>query len=121
MKKYIVENGIQYELKGEQYYPTFRLPEQKPIGRFGRQHLAFLKEHCKGTYAMLLTSSKLNEYLAEIDRDATEMYHSLISQFAKSEGITESLKATDLIKWVQEMNNLSQRVDEIIRSELLFV
>ena len=121
MKKYIVENGIQYELKGEQYYPTFRLPEQKPIGRFGRQHLAFLKEYRKSTYATLLTSGELNEHLAEIDRDATEMYRSLISQFVKSEGITESLKATDPIKWVQAMNNIAQRVDEIIQSELLFV
>lgn len=117
MKKYIVENGIHYELKGEQYYPAFRLPEQKPIGRFGLQHLAFLKEHRKGTYATLLTSGKLNEYLADIDREATELYHSLISQFARSEGINESLKAADPLWWVQEMNNIAQRATEIVRNE----
>ena len=120
MKKYIIENGIHYELRSEQYYPTFRLPEQKPIGRFGRQHLAFLKEYRKSTYATLLTSGKLNEYLAEIDRGATELYHFLISRLAKSEGITELLKAANPIKWVQEMNNIAQRVNEIVRNEFLF-
>ena len=78
-------------------YPNLELPDQPPhsLGKYGRMHLAFLKEHRKGTYAMLLASGKLNEHLVEVDRDATEMYHSLISQLAQSEGITESLKATD--------------------------
>ena len=120
MKKYIVDNGIHYELKGEQYYPTFRLLEQKPIGRFGRQHLAFLKEHRKGTYAMLLTSGKLNEYLADIDRDATEMYHSRVTQLAESEGVTEQLKAADPIKWVQTMNNIAQRAHKIVQDAVIY-
>lgn len=101
-------------------YQDLTLPKQKEIGRFGRQHLAFLKEHCKGTYTTLLTTGKLNEHLAEIDREATELYHSLISKLAKSEGITEQLKAADPLGWAQAMNNIAQRASEIAQKELLF-
>ena len=79
MKKYLSENEIQFELKGEQYYPVFCLPGQQEIGRFGREYLAFLKAHHKGTYTTLLTTGKLNEHLAEIDHVATELYRTLVA------------------------------------------
>ena len=120
MKKHIIENGIKYELRGEQYYPVFLLSDQQEIGRFGRQHLAYLKTHRKGTYTTLLTTGKLNDYLTEIDREATELYHSLISKLAKSEGITEQLKAANPLRWVQEMNNIAQRASEIVLYEIIY-
>ncbi len=119
MRKHIIENGIRYELQGEQYYPIFFQLKQKPIGRFGRQHLAWLKEYRKETYTMLLTTGKLNDYLSEIDYEATELYRSIISQLAKSEGISESLKAADTLGWAQEMNNIAQRAREIVRFEVI--
>ena len=118
--KHRQQNRITYIEKDGILYPDLTLPKQKEIGRFGRQHLAFLKAHRKGTYTTLLTTGKLNEHLAEIDRAATEMYRSLISQFAEAEGITEQLKAADPLGWAQAMNNIAQRASEIAQKELLF-
>jgi len=95
------QNQIDNAEKVGTFYRERILPDQQEIGRFGRQHLAYFKEHRKGTYTTLLTTGKLNEHLAEIDCTATELYHSLISKLANSEGITEQLKAADPPRWVQ--------------------
>ena len=82
MKKYIEQNGIIYEFRGEQYYPLLELPEQKEIGKYGRLHLEYLKEHRKGRYANLLLEGTLNQRLCEIDIEAKEMMESIIPQLA---------------------------------------
>ena len=115
-----VQSKIDNNEKVGNLYWDLILPDQQEIGRFGRQHLAFLKAHRKGTYTTLLTTGKLNEHLAEIDREATELYLSLISKLAKSERITEQRKAADPLGWAQAMNNIVQRASEIAQKELIF-
>ena len=80
MKKYIKENGITYELIGEQYYPLLELSEQKEIGKYGRMHLEYLKGHRKGRYTNLLSEGTLNQRLCEIDNEAKTMVENIISR-----------------------------------------
>ncbi len=95
MEKYIKENGITYELRGEQYYPLLELPEQKEVGKYGRLHLEYLKEHRKGHYTNLLSEGVLNQRLYEIDVEAKTMVESIISRLAIERGIDENLKSHD--------------------------
>ena len=97
MKKYIEQNGIIYELRGEQYYPLLELPEQKEIGKYGRLHLEYLKEHRKGRYTNLLSEGVLNQRLCEIDLEAKQMVESIITRLAAERGIDEDLKARDTL------------------------
>ena len=105
MKKYITDErtGLKYELVGDYYLiagdgePD---EEQKPIGIWGQRHLRYLKNHRKVFYANLLTSGKLNNYLADIDKQAKEMFERLIKQMATADGITEQLKAADQMAWI---------------------
>ena len=108
MDKYIYDekNGLWYELQGDYYLPCLKLPkeESRHIGIWGQRHLRYLKQHRKGLYSELLTSDKLNDYLADIDRQAEEMFPRLVKQLAEKEGVTEALKAENLMLWVQKMN-----------------
>lgn len=109
MEKYITDEqtGLKYELVGDYYLiagddePN---EEQKPIGIWGQRHLRYLKNHRKVLYINLLTSGKLNNYLATIDRQAEEIFEQLVNQMATVEGVTEQLKATDQMDWVGRMN-----------------
>ena len=121
MEKYIKENGITYELRGEQYYPLLELPEQKEIGKYGRLHLDYLKEHRKGRYTNLLSEGTLNQWLYEIDVEAKTMVESIISRLAAERGIDENLKARDMLRWVAEMNNIKASAEEIVLREVIFV
>lgn len=121
MKKYIEQNGITYELRGEQYYPLLELPEQKEIGKYGRLHLDYLKEHCKGRYTNLLSEGTLNQRLCEIDIEAKTMVERLITQLASERGIDENLKARDMLRWVAEMNNIKASAEEIVLREVVYV
>ena len=121
MKKYIEQNGITYELRGEQYYPLLELPEQKEIGKYGRLHLDYLKEHCKGRYTNLLSEGTLNQRLYEIDVEAKTMVESIITKLAAQRGIDETLKARDMLRWVAEMNNIKASAEEIVLRELVYV
>lgn len=121
MKKYIKENGITYELRGEQYYPILELPEQKEIGKYGRLHLEYLKEHGKGRYTNLLSEGALNQQLYEIDIEAKAMVENIISRLATKRGIDEDLKARDMLRWVTEMNNIKASAEEIVLREVIFV
>ena len=114
MKKYIEQNGIAYELRGEQYYPLLELPEQKEIGKYGRLHLDYLKEYRRGRYTNLLSEGTLNQRLYEIDVEAKTMVKTIITQLAAERGIDENLKSHDMLRWVAEMNNIKENAEEIV-------
>jgi hypothetical protein len=120
MEKYIEQNGITYELRGEQYYPLLELPEQKEIGRWGLLHLGYLKRFAIARYNELLISGELNTYLYKLNEEAQERYESLLVDFAESHGLTEELKAKDQMKWVQLANYVANAAKEIVESEVIF-
>ena len=121
MEKYIEQNGITYELRGEQYYPLLEVPEQKEIGKYGRLHLEYLKAHRKGCYTNLLSEGTLNQRLYEIDVEARTMVETIISRLAAERGIAEDLKARDMLRWVTEMNNIKVSAEEIVLREVVYV
>ena len=125
MEKYIYDesNGLWYELQGDYYIPCLKLPdeEQVEIGIWGQRHLEYIKYHRKGFYATLILDCKLNRYLANVNKQAEEMFDTLISQYKTSEGITEQLKANNQMEWVCKMNNMRDRINEIIYKELIYV
>lgn len=116
------EMGGTYTQVGDYLLPDLKLPEedQQPIGVWGQRHWRYLKEHRRATYATLLTSGKLNGYLADIDRQAEELLSRLVKQMAEAEGITEHLKADNQMEWVRRMNNIRNRAMEIVNSELIY-
>ena len=124
MDKYIYDenNGLWYELQGDYYIPCLTLPteEEKHIGIWGQRHKRYLKEYRKVTYTTLLTSGRLNSYLANIDKQAQECFERLIEDMKLAQGITEQLKAENALEWVGRMNNIQARAVEIINSELIF-
>ena len=115
------EMGGTYTQVGDYLLPDLKLPEeeQQPIGVWGQRHQRYLKEHRRATYTALLASGKLNSYLADIDRQAEEMFLRLVKQMAANEGITEQLKADNQMGWVRKMNNIRNRAMEIVNSELI--
>ena len=125
MEKYIFDerNGVWYELQGDYYLPCLKLPEgeQQPVGLWGQQHLRYIKQHRKVLYTNLLTSGKLNGYLADIDKQAEDMFSRLVEQMAEHEGVTEQLKASDQMKWVARMNNIRSRATETVNNELIYI
>ena len=124
MEKYIYDEkiGLWYELQGDYYIPCLKLPdeEQRPIGAWGQRHLRYLRRHRKVLYTELLTSGKLNGYLADLNEQAEAMFLELVKQLAAREGVTEQLKAQDQILWVQRMNNIRDRAIEIVNHELIY-
>ena len=123
MAKTIFEEiGGTYTQVGDYLLPDLKLAEeeQQPIGVWGQRHRRYPKEHRRATYATLLTSEKLNSYLADIDRQAEEMFLQLVNQMAAAEGVTEQLKADNQIEWVARMNNIRNRAMEIVNSELIY-
>lgn len=123
MKKHIYDEqtGISYTLQGDYYLPDLELPKQeaKHIGLWGHRHLCYIKRHKKLLYANLLTSGSLNRYLADIDKQAEDMFLRLVEQMSKSEGITEQLKSDNPMKWVAYMNNIRNRATEIVNKYLI--
>lgn len=123
MEKFITDEraGLRYELVGDYYLIAGDdEPECKPIGVWGQRHLRYLKEHRRVLYANLLTTGKLNSYLADIDQQADEMFDRLTKQMAAAEGITERLKTTNQMEWVRRMNSIRNRAMEIVKSEIIF-
>ena len=121
MEKYIEQNGITYELRGEQYYPLLELPEQKEVGKYGRLHLEYLKAHRKGYHTTLLMEGTLNQRLCEIDLEAKTMLENIISRFATERGVDENLKTRAMLRWVAEMNNIKASAEEIVLREVVYV
>ena len=123
MEKYIYDenNGLWYELQGDYYIPCLKLPdeEQVEIGIWGQRHLEYIKRHSKGFYTSLVLDCKLNRYLADINKQAEEMFDTLISQYKTAEGITEQLKADNQMEWVGRMNNIRDKATEIVTNELM--
>lgn len=124
MKKHIYDEktGISYTLQGDYYLPDIALPneEQQPVGLWGQRHLRYIKQHRRVLYTNLLTSGKLNEYLAALDKQADDMFFRLVKQMAEREGVTETLKAENQMEWVGRMNNIRSRAKEFINNELIF-
>ena len=120
---YNEQNGLWYELQGDYYIPCLTLPadEQVEIGVWGQRHSNYIKQHHKVRYVNLLTSGKLNGYLAEIDKQAEDMLFRLVKQMAERESVTEKLKAGNQMEWVAQMNNIRSRATEIVNAEVIFV
>ena len=116
------EMGGTYTQIGDYLLPDLELPEEKqqPIGVWGQRHRRYLKEHRRATYVALLTSGKLNGYLADIDRQAEELFSRLVKQMAEAEGVTETLKAANQMEWVSRINNIRNRAMETVNSELIY-
>ena len=124
MEKYIFDekNGLWYELDGDYYLPCLTVPEdEQPVGIWGQRHLRYISRYQKVRHTTLLLNGKLNSYLVEVDTHAVQMLHSLVTQMAAKEGITEHLKATDQLAWVQRMNNIRNAAEEIVNAEVIFV
>lgn len=124
MKQHFTDErtGIGYTLQGDYYLPDLQLlPEKETeIGVWGQRHLRYLKQNRKVLYTNLLTAGKLNEHLAEIDKQAEDMFLRLVKQKAEREGVTEKLKAENQMEWVGRMNNIRSRATEIVNAELIF-
>ena len=121
LRQTIQEHGIRYQLEGDYYLPVLKLPEEnRPIGRWGRLHKTYLKHHRPVLYQSLLLSGKLYTALADLNEQATERCSLIIRQMAEDEGITEELKANAPMRWVQAMNSIRSRAEEIIRAEMIY-
>ena len=124
MEKYIYNerNGLWYELQGDYYIPCLVLDEEEnqPIGMWGRKYLRYIKERRPVLHTTLLLSGKLNSHLAEIDNQAKEMFDRLVKQLAEKDDVTEQLKAQDQIAWVGAMNNIRNRAEEIVNTEIIY-
>ena len=137
MEKKIIDErtGWEYELIGEQYYPTGRVMrngvltpesvdngpgEEMPIGIWGKRHLNYIRQHNKPLYLELALSGELNTYLADVDARAEDLFLRAVKEMAARDGVTEKLKAEDQMAWVQRMNNLRERATEIVNQELIF-
>ena len=113
--------NISYIRSGDYFIPDLKLPEEtRPIGKWGRMHREFLEEHHPIRFNNLVLSGNLWTYLADLNEQARQRMETLIAQLKSSEGITESLKAADPIAWVQRMNSITARAEEIVRKELIY-
>ena len=126
MEQYIYneQNGLWYELRGNYYIPCLDLPaekEERSIGVWGQRHLRYIREHKKALYTSLLTSGKLQSYLADVEEQAQELFDRLMKQRAERERITETLKAGNQMEWVRRMNALRSAVTETVNAEVVFV
>lgn len=114
-------NGLDYVLVGDYYFPALILVEDSfPVGRWGRMHKRYLKEHHPVRYQVLLLSGRLNSYLADIDAQAEEQLELLTQQIAEREGVNEELKAANQMEWVRRMNSIQNRAEEVIKAKLIF-
>lgn len=122
MEKYIYDekNGLHYKLVGDYYLPCLEAPEAPQIGVWGHRRRTYLQENNKALYTAMFLSGELDAHLEAIDRDAEQMFDQLLCQYAVAEGVTEKLKANDQLAWVQKMNNVRSRVNEIVNAELIY-
>ena len=115
-------NKITYTQQGDYLLPDLKLPEQPKveIGIWGKRHLKYIKHYRPILYTNLLTSCRLTAYLADIDKQAKDMFFRLVKQLAEKEGVTEQLKADNQMLWVRRMNNIRNRAEEIVKNELIY-
>ena len=118
---YDKDNGLDYVLVGDYYFPTLILAEDScPVGRWGRMYKRYLKEHHPARYQALLLSGRLNTYLADIDAQAEEQRELLTRQMAEREGVNEELKAANQMEWVRRMNSIQNRAEEVVQAGLIY-
>ena len=117
------QNGLDYTLHGDYYFPDLAAPEtdSRPIGKWGRMHLAYLKKHKPGLYSHLILSGRLYRQLTELNDQAQARLEVIIQQMQRSEGMDERMKAQDQMLWVGRMNSIRERAEEIILAELIFI
>lgn len=123
MEKFITDErtGLRYELVGDYYLIAGEdEPEGRPIGIWGQRHLRYIRKHKVGLYAELLTTGKLNDYLADLNEQAEALFSRLVKQLSKKEGVTEVLKAENQMLWVQRMNNIRSAAMEIVANDLIY-
>lgn len=120
-KSLFEEMGGRYERQGDYLLPCLTVPEEEeqPIGLWGERHLRYLIEYRRGTYINLLTGSRLNAYLAEIDKQAQERFERLVESMKQAQGITEQLKAENALEWTGRMNNIRACAREIVNEEII--
>ena len=111
---------LTFRTEGDYQLPNLSVPESPNCGKYGMMRRSFLREHRKGIYSGMLLSGKLNSHLEEIDRQAEAMMYRLTSEMAKTQGVTESLKASDQMLWVQKMNNIRNAAEETVLTELIY-
>ena len=123
MKSLFEQQGGTYTMQGDYSLPNLILPtdEERPIGVWGQRRLNYLKHHRKVLYYNLLTSGRLHSHLTDVEEQAQDLFSRLVKEYAEKEGITEQLKATNQMKWVQKMNNIRERVIETVYSNVVFV
>ena len=123
MKTLFEQHGGTYTIQGDYRLPNLTVEEtdSRPIGVWGQRRLHYLKHHRKVLYYNLLTSGKLHFHLADIEEQAQELFNRLTTNLSAKEGITEQLKLTDQMKWIQKINNICGRVNEIIMKEIIYI
>lgn len=122
LPKRIHENGIDYILVGDYYIPDLKLPEEnRPIGKYGRMHKAYLEECCPAWYNSLILSGELWTYLADLNEQAQERLDTIMEQMKAAEGVTEELKAADQMEWLRRVYSIQNRAEEIVCAELIYV
>ena len=121
-KSLFEEMGGRYKRQGDYLIPCITLSdeEEQSIGLWGERHLHYLKEYRRGTYINLLTRGRLNTYLADIDRQAEELFFRLVEQMKQAQGITEHLKAENQLEWVQRLSNIRACAREIVEIEIFY-
>ena len=123
MEEFITDErtGLRYELVGDYYLIAGEdEPEGRPIGIWGQRHLRYIRKHKVGLYAELLTTGKLNDYLADLNEQAEAMFSRLVKQLSEKEGVTEALKSENQMLWVQRMNNIRSAAMEIVANDLIY-
>ena len=121
LKPRIHENGMDYVLVGDYYVPDLKLPEEhRPLGKWGRMHREYLRITNLGLLNELILSGKLWTYLADLNEQATDRLNLIIRQMAEAEGVTEAMKEENQMLWVQSMNSIRSRAEEIIKAELIY-
>ena len=123
MEEFITDErtGLRYELVGDYYLIAGEdEPEGRPIGIWGQRHLRYIRKHKVSLYAELLTTGKLNDYLADLNEQAEAMFSRLVKQLSEKEGVTEALKAEHLMLWVQKMNSIRNTAMEVVSNDLIY-
>ncbi len=123
LAKFITDErtSLKYELCGDYYIIAGEdEPEREPIGIWGQRHLRYIQKYSKAFYNKMLTEHTLYDYLLQLNRDAEDTFNRLVNQMAEREGVTEQLKAENQMEWVARMNNIRQRVTEIVNIDLIF-
>ena len=121
MESKMVGNGIEYVRVGDYYIPDLKLPnEDRPIGKYGRMHRDYLRENNPVMFDDLVLTGRLWTYLADLNEQAENRMQLMIQQMQEAEAVTEALKASDQLAWVQAMNSIRNRAEEILREELIF-